>query len=119
MSTPTAVAILKRIQHAISKEYESEALQANPHVVLLDLEFYHRTLKPLLAEWALLWMEQHSFTGISREETLYYIMEGANHNLGLKEKINKGVSARDKQMLNLAYHQPLTRSLGAISHTLS
>jgi len=37
------------------------ALQTTPHVVLLDKQFYQRTLLPQLARWSLLWiLEQES-----------------------------------------------------------
>ena len=33
------------------------------HAVLLDLGWYHETLKPLLGQWALLWLRRHLVGG--------------------------------------------------------
>ena len=53
-----ALDILNRLGTAIEDGYSVKALQRLPHVTLLNPEFYHSTLKPLLAEWAYLWLQK-------------------------------------------------------------
>ena len=45
-----AVEILKRISAVLSAGFASKALQRLPHITLLNLEWYHASLKPLMAE---------------------------------------------------------------------
>jgi hypothetical protein len=46
-------------------------------VTLLNPEFYHAALKPVLAEWAYLWLQKQHLHGIDRHEAVRYMLEGA------------------------------------------
>ena len=50
-----------------SEGFESESLQKRPHMVLLNEAFYVKRIRPLLAEWALLWLSSeqvgHNYIG--------------------------------------------------------
>jgi hypothetical protein len=49
-------AVETKLAAAVARGIEETKLQASPHAVLLDPAFYECTLKPLWAEWALLWV---------------------------------------------------------------
>eukprot|EP00439_Symbiodinium_sp_Y106_P050997 s1164_g6.t1 len=47
-----AIGLSKRI----AQGYASKALQASPHLVLLEEQFFVKEMKPLLTEWLMLWL---------------------------------------------------------------
>jgi hypothetical protein len=61
--------------------YETRALQRNPHVVLLDTDWYHNDMKPVLAEWCILWLEKNHVGGrdITREQLIKFMLEAWSH----------------------------------------
>lgn len=73
----TAMSILNRLRVAIDAGYASRSLQRLPHVTLLDMQFYLNTMKPILADWAFLWLQRNHLHGVSREEAIRYIIDGA------------------------------------------
>jgi thiol-disulfide isomerase/thioredoxin len=98
-----AQSILHKIKKVIQDGYAMKALQANPHAVLLDQNYYHSAMRPLFAQWSLLWIEAQNFSGISRDDVLYYISDPrADHDEDLKAKVTANVPHRCVQMLNLA-----------------
>lgn len=46
-------------------------------VTLLNYEFYNDKLKPVMAEWAYLWLQKNHLHGIDRLEAVQYLLEGA------------------------------------------
>lgn len=51
--------LLTLIHQAIEEGVRSQSVQKQPHLILLDLHFYRVHVKPLIAEWAWLWMQVH------------------------------------------------------------
>ena len=49
--------------------------------MLLNVDYYHAALKPLLAEWAFYWLQKHHLIGLSRDEALTFIRDGAHSKL--------------------------------------
>eukprot|EP00808_Paulinella_micropora_P006835 g75373.t1 len=74
----TSLDILKKLKAVVEEGYKIQALQRLPHVTLLNQEYYHVHMKPLLAEWACLWLGRHHLHGLSREEALQYLLSGAS-----------------------------------------
>jgi hypothetical protein len=60
-----ALDVLEKLKEVVVEGYKQRALQRNPHVVLLNPDFYHKFMKPIVAQWALLWLESQNLTGIS------------------------------------------------------
>lgn len=83
-----ALNILHRIAAVLSQGYASRALQRLPHVTLLNVEWYHDNLKPVLAEWVYLWLQKNHLHGVSRPEAISYIVEGAVARSESTAKIN-------------------------------
>jgi hypothetical protein len=83
-----ALEILSRLGTTIADGYSSNSLQKLPHVTLLNPSFYHEKLKPILAEWAYLWLQKNHLHGIDRAEAIEYILEGAVARSDLLLKVN-------------------------------
>jgi hypothetical protein len=93
---------LEKLKVVIQEGYKLRVLQRNPHIVLLDPDFYHEKMKPIMAEWALLWIESQNLTGLGPEQILSYILAETHSEIGesLAELVN-GLSPKHKKMLNL------------------
>jgi thiol-disulfide isomerase/thioredoxin len=83
-----ALDILKRISAAVQFGYSNRHLQRLPHITLLNIDFYESTLKPLMAEWSYLWLQQQHLHGIDRHEAVQYILEGAAAKSDAHTKVN-------------------------------
>ena len=83
-----ALDILRRLSAAINMGISKKHLQRLPHITLLNYDFYHEVLKPIIAEWLFLWLQNQHLHGIEHSETLSYIMEGAIARSYIKAKVN-------------------------------
>eukprot|EP00750_Incisomonas_marina_P014138 INCI17609.11.p1 GENE.INCI17609.11~~INCI17609.11.p1 ORF type:complete len:5029 (+),score=1065.32 INCI17609.11:298-15384(+) len=72
-----ALAILARLKEAIAQGYQQRSLQRLPHITLLDFQFYYSVMKPILADWAFLWLQKNHLHGVDRADAVRYIMDGA------------------------------------------
>eukprot|EP01061_Rhynchopus_euleeides_P007779 TRINITY_DN1682_c1_g1_i2.p1 TRINITY_DN1682_c1_g1~~TRINITY_DN1682_c1_g1_i2.p1 ORF type:complete len:3842 (+),score=1703.90 TRINITY_DN1682_c1_g1_i2:1018-11526(+) len=54
-----------------------DALQTTPHLVLLDTEFYHTSLKPVMARWAALWLQRYMMTPPDTQSVQAFILGGS------------------------------------------
>ena len=63
--------ILKKFREVVLAGYRKKCLQKNPHIVLLDLDFYHKQMRPLLMEWAIIWLNTHHFSGLSTTQVTF------------------------------------------------
>eukprot|EP01083_Nonionella_stella_P030773 84290_1 len=97
-----AKGILERLRVVIERGYESRELQESPHIVLLNPEFYHTEMKPIVAEWVHLWLEAQHVSEISEEQIMAYILEGAEEGTELWSDVNGKLSPKHKKMLNLS-----------------
>jgi hypothetical protein len=57
-------------------------------VTLLNPEFYHESMKPILAEWVYLWLQKQHLHGIDRNEAVRYMLEGAAARSDNTTKVN-------------------------------
>lgn len=100
-----AEGILLRIKQCVSQGYDIRALQRNPHIVLLNDEWYDVELKPILAEWLFMYIQsQHISGGLSESEILEYLLNTvtSTHTSGLAEKVERLVEVvSHKKLLNL------------------
>lgn len=93
-----AESILTNLRKVIDRGYELRALQRNPHIVLLNPDFYHSDLKAIMMEWAL---ESQHFTGVGEDEIRKYVLEGPQSDQNLAEKVESRVSRTHIKLLNL------------------
>lgn len=83
-----ALDIVRRLSTVIKEGYAASALQRLPHITLLNPQYFNEKVKPIMAEWAYLWLEKHHLHGIDRDETLRYLLEGATARSVAKTKAN-------------------------------
>ena len=69
-----AHAILAELCNVIEAGYEQKALQSSPHLTLLNPEWYHTTMRPVMARWQMLWLEANHVGGLASEEIVGYLM---------------------------------------------
>eukprot|EP00656_Telonema_subtile_P053986 TRINITY_DN7933_c0_g3_i1.p1 TRINITY_DN7933_c0_g3~~TRINITY_DN7933_c0_g3_i1.p1 ORF type:complete len:609 (+),score=104.89 TRINITY_DN7933_c0_g3_i1:99-1925(+) len=81
--------LLTEFQQIVRDGITKNALQAMPHLTLLNVEFYDESLKPMLAKWLLLFIKSQLFSGLSDEDTLRYITKRP----GLFSDNTKAISA--------------------------
>eukprot|EP01047_Picozoa_sp_COSAG01_P102761 COSAG01_NODE_32305_length_583_cov_1.049587_1_plen_91_part_00 len=57
---------------------ETRALQKTPHIILLNPDWYHEQMKPIVADWVLLWLQQQNVgkSGLSDSMIKRYILNG-------------------------------------------
>lgn len=111
--------ILRRIGSVLAEGYNVKALQRLPHVTLLNPQWYHAQLKPLMAEWIYLWLQKQHLHGISRQETVTYILEGAVARSEATAKVACIDAALVKVESELGIRPPLTPSVRTPSHLAS
>jgi hypothetical protein len=68
-------------------------------VTLLNYEFYEERLKPVMAEWAYLWLQKHHLHGIDRAEAVQYLLEGA----AARSDTSTKVSAKRTKQKDVVY----------------
>lgn len=103
-----ALDILRRIGNVLTEGYNVKALQRLPHVTLLNPQWYHTHLKPVMAEWIYLWLQKQHLHGISRQETVTYILEGAVARSEATAKVTCIDAALMKVESELGIRPPLT-----------
>jgi hypothetical protein len=73
----SALEILKRFSAVVQQGIAQRHLQRLPHITLLNNVYYEKQMKPILAEWAYLWLQKQHIHGIERHEAIQYMLEGA------------------------------------------
>jgi hypothetical protein len=69
-----ALSLLWSLKQIILNGYKQRNLQRNPHIVLLDVNYYHNHMRPVLIEWVLFWLNQQHFSGLSQDQvTIFYL----------------------------------------------
>ena len=100
--SPTTIALLRKIELAVKRGVREQSLQRVPHLVLLDRRFYREVLRPLLAEWMTVLLQQLGLRVLTPDEAVHYL-NGSPGNL-LPNKL-RDVRGDNKQlkMLNLSF----------------
>jgi hypothetical protein len=95
--------ILESIRRVIEDGYIHRALQRNPHIVLLNVDWYKSHLQPIMADWLFMWLEAQHLAGLSEASIKTFLLEGANSNRNrqLAEEIQAKLSPNHRKMLNL------------------
>lgn len=112
-----ARAILDTLLKVIDDGVETRALQKTPHIILLNPDWYHEQMKPIVADWVLLWLQQQNVgkSGLSDSMIKRYILNGTAvadaATAEEREHIEKlhaavgaeGVSESQRKILNLSH----------------
>ena len=105
-----AADVLEQLRRVIDEGYRCRALQRLPHVTQLNPAYYHSQIKPLMAKWAFLWLQErhmHAYTharmhacshvhmqkqhlhGIDYDEAVRYMLHGAAARSEAVKKLQK------------------------------
>ncbi|KNC48811.1 uncharacterized protein AMSG_00592 [Thecamonas trahens ATCC 50062] len=97
------------LEAALDAGYTEHNLQRSPHLALMDVDYYHARLKPILAQWALFWVRERalgSLASVEHEALLAYMsgeLEGpAAQDLAGEHGTLGQLLPVDMKLLNLA-----------------
>ena len=76
-STCWQVSILQRFKTVVGRGISEQFLQNTPHLVLLSRKFYKEEMKPILAEWVIIWLISKRMRGVKNDKILAYLLKGA------------------------------------------
>ena len=93
---------LQGLYAAFEKGIQEKLIQATPHLVVLDHQYYSSTLKPLFAQWTLIWLSDKGISGVSQAIILEYILKSGASTKETLADIKKSCSADGLKILNLA-----------------
>lgn len=66
-----AKAILSQLKAVLEQGYSQRKLQHSPHLILLDVAWYHETVLPVLGKWTMLWLESNHVAGVPAQLEAY------------------------------------------------
>jgi len=97
-----AVAILRELAAVMRQGINERHIQNSPHPILLNPDFYHDAIKPVMADWLMLWIEAQHITEIPFDEMKRYILNGPLREKEIAAKVDELLPAKHRKMLNLA-----------------
>ena len=103
MPVLSAEKLLTDLRKAFFLGVSEQVLQVTPHLVLLDLNFYHHTLKPLFAAWILAWFGDKGMASLTRDHMLDYILHGAGAAAGTLSAVRQSCKDDAMKLLNLSH----------------
>ena len=109
---PVERELLGRLRRVVAAGLAAKQLQRVPHLVLLSAGFYHATLRPLLAEWLLLWLRRQGLRDVSDAKILACLSAG-----GADAEAEAVLPDAQVRMLNLGFdwlHSLLPHTLSKV-----
>ena len=114
-----ALDILKKISVEVQRGIAYRHLQRLSHITLLNVDFYKTSIKPLMAEWAYLWLQQQHLHGIEHHEAVQYMLEGAAARSETSLKVNLIDVAINKTLVTSGEKSPVPPLTKAYEKLLS
>jgi hypothetical protein len=93
---------LKGLHSSFLAGINSKQVQVTPHLVVLDDMFYAETLKPLFAEWILIWLSDKGISGLSQADLLAYILHSRSCSAEILGRVQRNCNDNSLKILNLA-----------------
>jgi hypothetical protein len=101
---PEAQVILSQLQHALKDGHANHMLQMLPHLILLNSNYYHRVLKPILAKWSLIWLKAKGVASDIPDAILLEYMTSGWSSSDVSSLVTALLSKPQMVLLNLAYN---------------
>ncbi|KAJ1607845.1 putative EF hand domain-containing protein [Cryptosporidium canis] len=101
LKSGSMINLLLKIQAKIEEGILNRNIQNNPHLILLNGEYYHKEIKPLLIPWTIFIIRLHKFSGLSDDLCEAYFM---NNNHLEKSPIKAGISRSSENLLSKLDH---------------
>jgi hypothetical protein len=80
--------ILRDLTLAFAEGFDSMALQRSPHLLILQPDFYFKTLKPHIAAWTMIWLKQQTAIIKALEATTEELPESCNKEILFEKYIS-------------------------------
>jgi hypothetical protein len=108
--------LLAELQTLFEEGFKRRFMQRNPHVVLLNRDFYHAQIKPVIARWVVLHLRSRRVGNVlPTEQAVEYLVMGYSDQLAqtaenearlrrsfeLEAAILHGLSENERKLLNL------------------
>ena len=90
--------LLGRLLLAVRQGVAEKQMQQVPHLVVLSSGWYQKALRPILAEWLLLWLRRQGLRDVSDEQILRCLESG-----GATAEVETVLADVHVKMLNLGY----------------
>ncbi len=94
---------LRDLSAAMEAGVQARLVQTTPHLVVLDRGFYDASLRPLFAQWVLVWLADKGISGVSHASMLAYIQESASSSPKVLADVAKHCADDGMKLLNLAH----------------
>ena len=106
----TALNTLQLIRDCIDEGVQDRLVQTTPHLVLLNKAFYDQKLKPLLAQWMIVWLNAKETIPMNNEKLQEYILVGKKASEDVLKLVKTKLTVAAIKMVNLS-HEWLTSIL--------
>ena len=106
----TALNTLQLIRDCIDEGVQDRLVQTTPHLVLLNKAFYDQKLKPLLAQWMIVWLNAKETIPMNNEKLQEYILVGKKASEDVLKLVKTKLTDAAIKMVNLS-HEWLTSIL--------
>ena len=94
---------LRGLHAAFEAGRQAKAIQATPHLVVLDRAYYDSTLRPLFAQWILVWLSDKGISGLTHAHILEYMERSAAASPEALAEVQRHCSDDSLKLLNLAH----------------
>ena len=98
-----AMACLDQLERVIEQGFANLQLQRSPHIALVSKNFYDVNMKPILAQWLLLWLRARKLPILTDDEVIEFLMRGTSSRSDILDKMRKALMDEHVKMLNLGY----------------
>lgn len=96
-----AQTVLETLADRLEEGFRQRGLLRKPHLVLLDPQFYHSRLKPVITDWVTIWLQSKHLPLLSGQETAEYLLSGPGSRPAILEKIPQ-LPETFRKLLNLS-----------------
>lgn len=98
-----AISILENIKAIIQQGIAEKHFQYTPHLVLLNREFYHKNLKPLIARWQLLYLRNKRLPTVEDTHLISYMVNGPLKDRQAASAVHVALDDEYMKMINLSH----------------
>ena len=99
----SAARVLSALFSALETGVAEKIVQGTPHLVLVDRQFYNKTLKNIFAQWILVWLADKGVAGLPQASILTYIQKAGASGKEILTAVKKSCSDHSLKLLNLAH----------------
>ena len=96
----SSLKVLSEIKAAVNEGIKSRALGVNPHIYLLQDDFYHDKLRQPFSEWCFVWLKSQACINVDREAAVRASCSGS---ASLRGACTSGISYTDLDSKLVAY----------------